>query len=88
VNKAFSDVIGKRPEELVEKVCYKIIHNRNEPCQDCCLEEIQRTMRTSMKKISMTDSGTQIEVTTSAIWGDKGEFVGCVRVARDLTERK
>jgi hypothetical protein len=45
-------------------------------------------MRTSMKKISMIDSGTQIEVTTSAIWGDKGEFVGCVRVARDLTERK
>jgi len=88
VNKAYSDVLKKKPKELIGKACYEVIHGTKEPWPDCPVRQARETKKTSVTEFFEPRLGIHLEVQASPILGENGEFVGIVHIARDVTERK
>jgi PAS domain S-box-containing protein len=88
VNKAFADALNMKPEELIGKTCYQVVHGTNEPVSSCPHMETLKTKKSARGEFFEPHLGIHLEVATSPIFNDKGEVVTSVHVARDITERK
>jgi len=88
VNKAYADAFGKSPEDFKGKLCYEIIHGTKEPIPNCPQHKSITTRKTYVVLTYEPSLGAYLEVTTSPIYNGKGEMVGAVHIAKDITERK
>jgi PAS domain S-box-containing protein len=88
VNKAFADAFGKRPQGLIGKPCYEVMHKTNEPIANCPHRKTLQTKKPATLEFFEPTLGISIESTTAPMLNEKGEIIGCVQVARDVTERK
>jgi len=88
VNKAFADVVKMKPEELIGKPCYEIVHGTNEPLPNCPHKVTMETRKSSTVEFFEPHLGIHLEVATSPIFNENGEVVASVHLIRDITERK
>ena len=88
VNKTFTDVFGKQPEELVGTRCCELVHNTKEPPANCPLRKTLSTGKPATVEIYYDSLRKHLEVSTFPVLGDKGEVVEAVHIIRDITERK
>jgi len=88
VNKKTCDFLKKKPEELVGKHCYEVMHGIDAPWPDCPHMKTLETREAASSEIDDPHIGTPLLVTVSPIFDEKGEFVQCVNSAKDITERK
>lgn len=87
-NKAFIELLNKKPEEVIGKKCYEILHDRNEPWPTCPFERTKKDKHPHSQEFFDPNIGIPLLVTTSPIFDSKGEFMGSVHLAKDITERK
>ena len=87
-NKSFAAVMKMRPEEIVGMKCYELLHKRNMPWSDCPFEKTMKDGKAHTEEIDDPNIGIPILVTTSPILNDKGEVVGSVHIAKDISEMK
>jgi len=88
VNKAFADVFKAKPEEFIGKPCYEIVHGTNEPVPNCPILKAIETKKPATVEFFEPYLGVHLEVSVSPILNKKGEIVGSVHIAKDITERK
>ena len=88
VNKAFADILKKKPEELIGKPCYEMVHGTKESVTDCPHKKTIKTKKPAMAEFFEPHLGIHLEVATSPIFNEKGEVTASVHVIRDITERK
>lgn len=88
VNKACSDFFKMKPEELIGKNYYVLLHEIKEPLEDCLLRQVSETKKLATKEVFELHLGIYLEVSASPIFDDKGEVTGSVHIANDITERK
>jgi len=88
VNKAFADAVNMKPEELIGKTCYQVVHGTNEPVPSCPHMKTLGTKEPAIGDFFEPHLGIHLEVATSPIFNEEGEVVASVHVARDITERK
>ena len=88
VNKAFADLLKKKPDELIDKHCYEVFHGANEPLPNCPQKKTIKTKKLARVEFLEPHLGIHLEVATSPIFNDKGDVVASVHIARDITERK
>jgi PAS domain S-box-containing protein len=86
-NRAAADCIGMNPEQLVGRVCYEVLHQRQTPCPDCRVFEAVATGQ-SMQTEVIKEDGTVLFVRSSPVRNEKGQVQGSVVVASDITDRK
>ena len=88
VNKTVCDFLKKEPEELIGKHCYEVLHGTDKPLPTCPCKEMLLTGRAVTTEVDDPNSGMSFLLTVSPFLDDKGEHIGCVHVAKDITERK
>lgn len=88
VNKAFAEVFKKKPEELIGKHCYEVVHGTKEPWPDCPHKEALETKKPVRKEFFEPNLAIYLEVSSLPIFNKKGEVVSAVHIASDITERK
>ncbi len=88
VNKAMASRLGCKPEECVGQVCYKVVHETDSPPTFCPHARTLRDRRQHVSEVSEERLSGDFLVSTSPIDDSKGEMIGSVHVARDITERK
>jgi len=88
VNKAFADLLKKKPVELIGKHCYEIIHGTKEPVPNCPHNQTIKTKKPAMAEFFEPHLGIHLEVMTSPIFNEEGEVEASVHVTRDISERK
>ncbi len=88
VNKAFADVVKMKPEELIGKPCYEIVHGTNEPLPNCPHKVTIETKKPATAEFFEPHLGIHLEISTSPIFNENGEVVASVHLIRDITERK
>ncbi len=88
VNKTFADAFKTKPEELIGKPCYEIVHGSNEPVPNCPHKATIETKEPATGEFFAPRLGIHLEVSTSPIFNEEGEVVASVHVARDITGRK
>jgi len=86
-NRAAAELMGRDPQELIGLKCYEAWHGRDEPCEDCPMDETVRTGRPATAEKSGRD-GRVIGVSTYPVFDEAGELVGVVALGRDITERR
>jgi PAS domain S-box-containing protein len=88
VNKAFADVFGKKPEELVGKRCCELVHGTKEPPENCPMRKTLATKKTASIEIYYEALRKHLEISTCPVLGDNGEITEVVHFIRDITRRK
>ncbi len=88
VNKSTCDALKKKPEELLGKRCYEVVHGTDKPWPNCPAAKTYETREITSTEITDPNLGIPLLVTTSPILDGKGELVQCVHIAKDITERK
>lgn len=88
VNKAYAEIFNKKPEELIGKHCYEIVHKSSMPYSAC---PHARTMKTGMvvsEEIFEPSIKKWLSVVTVPIRGGSGEVIMVVHCARDISAKK
>jgi PAS domain S-box-containing protein len=88
VNKAYADVFKRKPQELLGKTCYELIHGTDGPVQNCPHQRTLQSGKPFREEFFEPNLGIFLEVNTSPIFDVKGNVVGSVHIARDISVRK
>jgi len=87
-NEAFCRMVKLKPEDVVGKRCYRLLHNTDTPWPDCPFEKTKKNNKAHTSEINDPHIGTPLLVTTSPIFNDKGELSGSVHVSKDISQIK
>lgn len=85
INKAGYENLGKKPEELLGKKCYKVVHGLDSPIQGCPCALTLKTKVAAQGEIQ--DHGRNYIVTASPILDEKNEIVAFAHTIKDITDR-
>ncbi len=88
VNKNFANAFKMTPQELIGKTCFQLVHGTKEPPPNCPHTKTMENKKPFTEEFFDPHLGAYLEVSTSPILNDKGEVVGSVHIAKDITERK
>ncbi len=88
LNKAMADIMGKTPKEAIGTKCYLAFHNINHPPKFCPLKKLLVDGKQHTVEIFDERRKKYYEVIVVPYRDTDGTIVGCVHVARDITERK
>ena len=88
VNKAFADIFGLEPKEILGKFCYGLVHRTKEPPSFCPFKKYQLTKEKTSSEFFDTFLNKYLEVTISPILEGKGSRAAVVHIVRDITQRK
>ena len=88
VNKAFCDALKAKPEDIIGKKCYELLHKRNAPWPGCPFEEVHKDLKPHTTVVDDPNIGVPVLVTASPIFDEKGKLTGSVHIAKDITEQK
>ena len=88
-NKAFSERMNfGRPFQVGGMKCYEAIHGRKQPVSDCPHRKLLSDGKPHSAEIVESRLGGTFDVTVSPLFGENGDSIGSVHVARDITDRK
>jgi len=88
VNKALADAFKKEPKELISKTCHELFHGTKQPYPNCPHMRSLKTQKPATLELFEPRLGIHLGVSTSPIFDEKGEVIGSVHIAKDITERK
>ncbi|MFB0525775.1 MAG: histidine kinase dimerization/phosphoacceptor domain -containing protein [Phycisphaerae bacterium] len=88
VNKAFANFFKIKPEELVSKTCYQVIHGTKEPHSSCPHKWALDSKKPTTAEFFEPHLGVYVQISASPIFNDKGEVTGSIHIMKDITDRK
>jgi PAS domain S-box-containing protein len=88
VNKALSDYLGVKPEELIGKHCYEVFHGEKVPWPNCPHTKTLETKKAVTEEVLDPTFGIPLLITTSPIFDENEEIVGSVHIGKDIREQK
>jgi len=87
-NKSFADALKMKPEEILDRKCYEVVHGRNDPLPDCPHRQALQTKTPARRELFEPHLGIYLEISVSPIFDEEGELVGTVHITTDITKRK
>jgi len=88
INKALADFLENKPEKLIGKKCYEVLHGTNRPYPNCPCQKTGLTKKTVSFEFYEPYLGKHIEITINPIVDEDGEITGSVNIFKDITDRK
>lgn len=88
VNKVYANAFKMKPQELIGRTCYEVLHETKEPWSSCPHKRALETKKPVTVEFFEPHLGIHLQVLASPIFDDKGEVTGTVHLAKDITERK
>ena len=88
VNKAYADAFKMKPEELIGKTCYEVVHKTREPCPKCPHRQALETKKPVKEEFFEPRLGLYLAVSVAPIFDKRGEVTGTIHMVRDITELK
>jgi PAS domain S-box-containing protein len=88
VNKSVCDVLKVKPEDLIGKKCYEVLHKSDKPWPNCPTVKALKDKRPHTEEVYDPNIGIPLLISTSPLFDENGELTGVVHIAKDITERK
>ncbi len=86
INRAGSENIGKKPEELIGKKCYEVVHGLNSPIDGCPCKQVLETRTSGSGEVK--DHGLIYMTTASPIFNERNEICAIAHTVKNITEQK
>ena len=83
-NRTMMEILNKKPEDIIGKKCYKVIHGASEPIADCPVERMKRTL--SRESMELQIDGRWYDVSVDPILYRGTTLRGIIHSMRDITE--
>lgn len=87
-NRAMAQQLGLTPEQCIGLPCYKYVHGTNQPPEFCPHAQTLKDGEQHMAEVHEERLGGDFLVSTTPLVDEKGQMIGSVHVARNITERK
>jgi hypothetical protein len=87
-NKAMAKRLGKSPEDCIGLTCFACVHGTKRPPDYCPHSKTIKDRKEHMVEVHEEKMGGYFLVSTTPLIDERGEFIGSVHVARNITERK
>jgi PAS domain S-box-containing protein len=87
VNRTMAQALNMKPEELVGKKCYSLVHDTDEPPSYCPHEKLLQDCKQHCNEAFVDNFHGDYEITVSPIMDDD-QLRGSVHVAHDVTQRR
>jgi len=87
VNKTAAESVGRSPEEMIGSTCHSLWADPVRPCEKCPTVKAFQTKR-SEATIMTSPDGRVWEERGEPVVDDRGNLIGVVELAQDITERK
>ncbi|MCK4751922.1 MAG: PAS domain-containing protein [Planctomycetes bacterium] len=87
-NEAFCKAVKMRPEDLVGKKCYELLHKTKEPHHDCPLTRTLEDKKAHAQEIFDPNIGMPLSIRISPLFDENGRIVGAIHIATDITKQK
>jgi len=88
INKAYVDILEIKSEEIIGKKCYELFSGTKNSRLICPHKKVLRTKKSMITRFFEPQLGIHLEASTSPILNQKGEAIGTICVAKDITERQ
>ncbi|HEX2768653.1 MAG TPA: CheR family methyltransferase, partial [Geobacteraceae bacterium] len=88
VNEAMARRLGVAPDECVGLPCYEAVHGTSVPPEFCPHSRTMDDGCEHLEEVREMRLGGDFLVTTTPLLDEKGEHIGSVHIAHDITERK
>lgn len=88
VNKSCSEILKLRPEEIIGKKCYGVVHSLTSHWPNCPFKQTSIDKKMHVEEVEELRLGRILLVTVSPIFKDNGEFIGGIHIAKDITQIK
>ena len=86
VNRRMAKVLETKPEDLIGRACYEVMHHSSGPLPICPHSQLLDDGREHIAELR--ELGRDFLVSASPLRDDRGNLIGSVHVARDITELK
>ena len=88
VNQAMAARLGCKPEQLVGRRCCKVMHDLGSHPDYCPLAQMLASGKEERAEAVEDRLHGVFEITATPLRNAAGQLVGCIHVARDVTEKK
>jgi PAS domain S-box-containing protein len=86
INRSMAKALGAKPQELVGRACYEVMHHSSGPLSICPHSQLLGDGQEHTAELR--ELGRDFLVSASPLRDDRGNLLGSVHVARDITDRK
>ena len=87
-NKSCLEVLKLKPEEIIGKKCFNVIHHLDHPWVNCPFDQTRRDQKIHTEEVNDPSLGAVLLITTSPIFKENGEFIGSIHIAKDISQIK
>jgi PAS domain S-box-containing protein len=85
-NRTMGTLMNRKPEEMIGRPCWEIVHGTSGPVEDCPLERMKRTGQ--RETMALTVGERHLEVTVDPLLDREGSLSGSIHILSDVTTRK
>ena len=90
-NESYARMRGKTVEQLIGRLCYEVLHNRDSVCEECSVKKTFDTNKPNTKEKLVSYPGSQyvwVEIYTYPVFDEMGQVLNVIEYTRDITQRK
>ena len=87
-NKSCLDALKLKPEEVIGKKCFEVLHHLDHPWVNCPFDQTRRDQKVHIEEVNDPGLGVVLLISTSPVFGGNGEFLGSIHVAKDISQIK
>jgi len=88
VNRPMAEKLGRTPKQCVGQTCYECVHGSSEPPSYCPHALALADGRSHTAEVHDDCLGGYYLVTATPLRDEMGQTIGCVHIARDISEQK
>ncbi|MFQ6032425.1 MAG: MEDS domain-containing protein [Candidatus Zixiibacteriota bacterium] len=86
LNRRGYESLGKKPEEVIGKRCYEIVHGLDAPIDGCPCMKMIRTHKAGVSELTI--GGRHYIATASPVLNKNSELIAFAHTIQDITDRK
>ncbi len=87
-NTALADYLNVKSDELIGKYCYEVYHGTKDVLPDCPHIKMLQLKKAVTEQVNDSNFGIPLLKTVSPIFGEKGEIIASVHIAKDISKIK
>ncbi|MFZ3137686.1 MAG: PAS domain S-box protein [Thermodesulfovibrionales bacterium] len=87
-NHALAKITGKTIEELINKKCYEVFHDTNQPPEGCPMKKMLASKNLEVAEMEMEALGGVFIVSCTPVIDGNGNLQKIIHIATDITDRK